>query len=179
MKPAEIIRFFDEFLLKRSKRFEAVCIGGTALALLKVISRETRDCDVLSPVIPDDIKELSKEFAREVSGQGLLLQEGWLNNGPSSLIRDLPPGWEGKTVLIYEGEAIRLYTLGRSDFLRSKLFALCDRAVDGADCLALEPKREELLRILPWLSERDGNPDWPEHVRETLAELAKILGYEL
>lgn len=168
MKPAEIVKHFDEFLLARDKRFEAICIGGAALSLLGVISRETRDCDVLAPEIPADIKLMSEAFAAEVSKGGTPLQRDWLNNGPASLVRDLPSDWQTRTVLVFQGRALTLFTLGRADLLKSKLFALCDRAVDRPDCLALNPRKEELLELLPWLSELDANPLWPEHVRETL-----------
>ena len=59
------------------------------------------------------------------------------------------------------------------------LFAMCDRAIDIADCLKLKPTAKELKNALPWLVEKDGNPDWPEHVNNTLNHLAKELGYEL
>ena len=179
MEPKHIIELFDRFLAARSCPFEAVCIGGTALALLGVVTRETQDCDVLSPLIPEQIKKLSAEFAREVSGSGLPLKMDWLNNGPQSLLRDLPAGWADRLQLAFKGSALTLRTLGRNELLQSKLFALCDRAVDRADCIALNPTRAELTSILPWLEQRDANPQWPQHVRETLTELATALGYEL
>jgi len=46
MNPHDVITRFDEFLAERELRLEAVVIGGTALALLGVIDRPTRDCDV-------------------------------------------------------------------------------------------------------------------------------------
>ncbi len=94
MEPKRIIELFDRYLVDRSCVFEAVCIGGTALALLGVITRETQDCDVLSPVIPEPIKLFSEEFAREISASGLTVKSDWLNNGPHSLLRDLESGWE-------------------------------------------------------------------------------------
>ena len=55
MDPATIIAAFDAFLAERGLRFEAVVIGGTALNLLGVVRRTTRDCDVLHPEIPPDV----------------------------------------------------------------------------------------------------------------------------
>ena len=63
------------------------------------------------------------------------------------------------------------------DLLRSKLFALCDRALDLPDCVALAPTPGELDAILPWLEERDGNPEWPTHVRAVLDDFARRLGH--
>ncbi|HMG57353.1 MAG TPA: hypothetical protein VK601_27830, partial [Kofleriaceae bacterium] len=77
----------------------------------------------------------------------------------------------------FSGVAIELRCLGRMDLLRSKLFALCDRGFDLGDCLALTPAADELAAILPWLEQQDGNPDWPAHVRATLADLGTRLGH--
>jgi hypothetical protein len=177
MKPTEIIQRFDTFLAERGRNFRAVCIGGTAL--LGIVSRETQDCDILVPQIPPEVKRLSEEFAAITTDSGIALQKEWLNNGRATLTRDLPPGWEQHVVTIFQGRALTLQTLGRADLLKSKLFALCDRAVDHQDCLRLDPIREELLELLPWLEQRDGNPQWPEHVKNVLDDLARERGYEL
>ncbi len=63
------------------------------------------------------------------------------------------------------------------DLLRSKVFSLCDRAIDITDCVALAPSREELDEIRPWLVERDANPGWPDHVEHVLADLGRRLGH--
>lgn len=78
---------------------------------------------------------------------------------------------------MFEGEAITLRCLGRPDLLKSKLFALCDRAIDLADCLALKPTAEELADALPWALGQDTNPGWPDHVRETFEDLGRRLGH--
>jgi len=38
---------------------------------------------------------------------------------------------------VFRGEAIELHTQGRSDLLKAKVFALCDRGFDLPDCVAL------------------------------------------
>lgn len=174
MKPNEMIPVFDKFLKKKGLSFDAVIIGGTALSILGVISRETRDCDVLYPDIPDDILSASKEFAELHK-----LETNWLNNGPATLTRDLPEGWLLRSQDIFKGEALNLKTLGREDLLCTKLFAFCDRGFDFDDCLKLKPSKKELLKIRAWVTECDTNPDWPEHVNSTFDELAKKLGHEL
>jgi hypothetical protein len=173
MNPKQMIAQFDDFLVERKLEFEAVVVGGTALALLGVISRETRDCDILIPELPEKVKEASQDFAKHVSEKGLPLDRNWLNNGPSSLIQDLPSGWMNRTHPLFSGKAIHLRSLGRLDLLRSKLFALCDRSLDLQDCIALRPTQKEIDLILPWLKERDGNPDWSEHVENTCHDLIR------
>ncbi len=176
MKPAETIAEFDRFLAARGLELEAVIIGGAALGLLGVVSRETRDRDILHPALPEEVAAAAREFASKRSQP---LDEDWLNDKPSSLTRDLPPGWEQRLQPVFEGEAIRFQTLGRMDLLRSKIFALCDRGIDIGDCVALAPSAAELGEVGPWLEDRDGNPMWPEHVREVVDDLRKRLGHGL
>lgn len=177
MRPRETLTAFDRFLEDRALRLDAVVIGGTALNLLGVVSRPTKDCDVLHPALPPAIAEAAREFAALQRAAGEALQDDWLNNGPQSLVSQLPAGWQERLQTVFTGAALELRCLGREDLLRSKLFALCDRGIDLRDCVALAPTARELRAIRPWLETQDANPDWPAHVRETFADLAKRLGH--
>lgn len=169
---------FDAFLAERRLTLRATVIGGAALQLMGVIERPTKDCDVLDPELPEPIREAAELFAATGVG-GQQLERAWLNNGPSSLIRALPPQWSQRLQPLYSGAALEIVTLGREDFLRSKLFALVDRNIDLPDCVALAPSHAELHTLLPWLDEQDANPDWPRYVRVVLGNLAQELGYGL
>lgn len=177
MRPLETLTAFDAFLASRALRLDAVVIGGTALNLLGVVSRPTKDCDVLHPTLPPAVAEAAREFAAAQRAAGAVLNDDWLNNGPESLISQLPPDWQERLQSVFTGAAITLRCLGREDLLRSKLFALCDRGIDLGDCMALAPTAEELRVILPWVEFQDGNSNWPAHVRETFADLGKRLGH--
>ena len=126
---------------------EAIIVVGTALNLLGYISRQTRDVDIIAPELSDGQKQTSKDFAKTIPN----LWEDWLNNGPSSVTDILPVGWEVRVQDAYQGMAIRLKTLERSDLLKTKLFAYCDRGTDLADCLAMSPNSEELHDALNWV----------------------------
>ncbi len=108
MLPKEIITKFDDFLAKRELSLEAVVIGGAALGLLGIVSRHTRDCDILHPKLPDAIISAAKEFAATVRKEGEPLQDDWLNNGPHSVGDLLPVGWQDRLRPIYKGGAIAL-----------------------------------------------------------------------
>ncbi|HWX55973.1 MAG TPA: DUF6036 family nucleotidyltransferase [Verrucomicrobiae bacterium] len=177
MDTGEILKLFDRHLAKSGLRLDAVVIGGAALNLLGVVSRFTKDCDILYPEIPKDVADASRVFAAEVRRTGEILQDDWLNNGPASLAGHLRPQWQERLQTVFTGAAIHLRCPGRSDFLCAKLFALCDRGIDLGDCLALAPTAAELSHILPWLAEQDANPDWPAHVRSTLEDLGRRLGH--
>jgi Nucleotidyltransferase of unknown function (DUF6036) len=171
MKPKQTIGDFDAFLVERGLSLEAVVIGGAALGLLGVVSRQTRDCDILHPQLPVGIKKAAVEFAKFRCSEGDFLADDWLNNGPALLADVLPSGWKDRLQIAYEGDAITLHCLGRMDLLRSKLFALCDRGIDLQDCVALAPTNNELGEIEPWLTDQDTNSDWPAHARATLEDL--------
>jgi len=173
MKPGDITQLFDEFLKVKELKFEAIIIGGAALALQKVISRETIDIDCLDPKIPTKILEAAAKFRSE--HPELLLAEKWLNNGPDSLVRDLPKGWRERSVSLYKGKAIHFFTLGRNDLLKTKLYAYCDRGDDFNDCLALKPSAQELDEAYEWVAYQDTNPLWPEHVKEQFSRLKRAL----
>ncbi len=43
----------------------------------------------------------------------------------------------------------------------------------------MNPTADELADLLPWLEVRDLHPDWPDHVRATVSDLARRLGHGL
>lgn len=85
MRPREILTDFDRYLARRGLRLDAVIVGGAALNLLGLVSRPTKDCDVLDPVLSQEVAEAARAFAAEVREGGEVLDDGWLNNGPASL----------------------------------------------------------------------------------------------
>jgi hypothetical protein len=86
MNPNEIIPQFDAFLAERGLRLEAIATGGAALALLGIIHRETRDCDLVEPPLTEDLRQAAVAFAAEIRSRGEILRDDWLNNGPASLV---------------------------------------------------------------------------------------------
>ena len=177
MQPRQTIEAFDRYLAERDLRLSAVVLGGAALSLLGVITRATADCDVMHPAIPPAVAAAARAFAAERTASGEPLDAGRFNNGPASLASVLPPGWEERLRPLFAGAALELRCLGRADLLRSKLFALCDRALDLGDCMALAPTATELAELTGWLEYQDANREWPAHVRATLADLARRLGH--
>lgn len=91
MDARAIIPEFDAYLASRGLRLRAIVIGGAALQLMDVIACPTNDCDVLDPTLPAEILQAADDFAKLHSVEGLTV--GWLNNGPASLVRNLPQTW--------------------------------------------------------------------------------------
>lgn len=179
MKPADLIPQFDAFLAERGLALEGIAVGGAALALLGLINRETRDFDLLDPPLAAEVQEASQVFAASIRASGEILGPDWLNNGPAALGALLPDGWKERLQPLYQGKAVRLWTLASQDLLLTKVFALCDRGLDLGDCLAMRPKPEELAWAVAWVAAQDLNPDWPAHVHATLKDLGVRLGHDL
>lgn len=177
MLPRPTIKAFDTWLAARSLRLDAIVVGGSALALLGITDRQTRDFDILDPELPEEISSEAREFAAHLRAEGIELGDDWLNNGPRQLAAALPDGWRRRIQVVFTGAALTMAVIGRTDLLKTKLFALCDRGTDLADCIALAPTTNELKEAEPWLIEQDGNPRWPDHVRATLEDLQGRLGH--
>ena len=177
MFPRPTIEAFDRHLLGLGLCFEGVVIGGSALGLMGIIQRPTRDFDILVPELPPAIALAARDFAKAQRVAGVDLLDEWLDNGPIQLGDVLPVGWRGRVQRIFEGQVLVLSTLGRPDFLKSKPFALCDRGTDLPDVIALAPSAKELAECLPWLEVQDANELWPAHVRVAVADLARRLGH--
>jgi Nucleotidyltransferase of unknown function (DUF6036) len=96
MQPRDVLKSFDAYLAERSLQLDAVVIGGAALNLLGVVSRPTKDCDILHPETPPEIARAARNFAAACRRAGQVLQDDWLNNGPASLAQQLPEHWQAR-----------------------------------------------------------------------------------
>ena len=168
------IEEFDKYLNKQSLQFEAIIIGGAALSILHIISRMTEDVDCIEPEIPLEIKRASADFIKRNPQFGLN-PEKFLNNGPISIINFLPKDWRERTILIFKGEALTFYTLGRTDLLKTKLDAMVHRGRDMEDVIAMKPSKKELEECLEWVLAVDGGEHWPAMVKESFNELRSKL----
>jgi len=177
MEPRGTLAAFDHYLVAQALRFEGIVSGGTALNLLGILFRPVKECAVVHPRLPEEIRAAARAFAADRRRDGEALADEWLNNGPAVLAKQLPDAWEKRTEGAFRGAALKLQSLCREDFLRVQLFALCDRGLDLADCLAVTPTADELATLLPWVEQQDLNPDWPTHVRATFADLGKNLDH--
>src|SRR3569832_2884600 len=110
MRPRPTIEAFDRHLAALGLRLDAVVIGGSALALLGVTTRQTRDFDILAPELPREIADAAREFAQAQRRLGIDLMDDWLNNGPMQVGDVLPEAWQLRTRPVFEGRALVLTT---------------------------------------------------------------------
>src|SRR5210317_1201219 len=106
MLPRPTIEAFDAHLAESELRLEAVVVGGSALALIGVTDRQTRDFDILHPELPEEIAEAAREFAAHIRGEGVELADDWLNNGPMQLADVLPDGWRLRVQVAFTGASL-------------------------------------------------------------------------
>lgn len=138
----EILTELDQELTAASEQRTLVVCGGGALLAVDVISRTTRDIDVITPELDPVLQKIAAEVGKRHG-----LEPGWLNNGPASLARDLQQGWRERTTLIYRGRSLVMESLGRRDLLATKLFAFCDRdEQDLEDILQMKISWSEMPR---------------------------------
>ncbi len=139
-----------------------VVCGGTALSALGLVSRTTKDVDVLGQVeIIDGKIRITKinEFpcwlkeAANTVGRDFDLPENWLNLGPASqLDTGLPDGFEERLIKKRYGTFLTVYFISRVDQIFFKLYAALDRGdYHVQDLFALKPTFKEMEEATQWI----------------------------
>lgn len=187
--PANIEEIFkalnSQIGLAGGEPISLVVIGGTALAALELVSRSTRDVDVLGELIlterPSVIKEIEKFpdwliDAAEKVRRDFNLPDNWLNYGPTSQVRTgLPDGFQNRLVERKYGSYLQIFFCDRLGQIYFKLYASIDRGgYHVQDLAALSPSDEELLAASRWTLTQDTS----EIFKELLKEFLKQHGYE-
>jgi hypothetical protein len=173
--------------LNGSGTFTIVVCGGTALNAMQLISRTTKDVDIVALMDSNnqlaDPAPLPQELliaAREVADT-LKFPLDWLNNGPSSgdggLFRmGLPDGFKARIVKNYQGEKLTVYVISRLDQVHFKLYAAIDQfgGYHASDLKQLNPSDAELFGAVRWATAHDPS----EGFRQTAKLFLREFGYE-
>jgi len=162
-----------------------VVIGGTALAAMGLVSRTTKDVDVIGEFFPNEdpphVKEIERfpdwliEAAEKVR-RDFDLAENWLNFGPTSQIRTgLPEEFQDRLVEKKYGDFLRIFFCDRLDQIHFKLYASIDRGgYHVQDLVALDPTGLELLTASRWALTQDVSITFKELLKDFLSQQ----GYE-
>lgn len=164
-------------------RFRLVVCGGTALLAMGLLTRSTRDVDIVALADPSggliDPAPLPKPLvaaAREVA-EDLQLSADWLNNGPSSgdggLFRlGLPAGLAERTEWRSFGGFLDVGFVSRFDQIHFKLYAAVDQfgGYHAADLQALAPTDAELITAAAWSRAHDPSPAYRQGLCAFLEE---------
>ena len=171
----EVLNQFDDQLTKEKVEFNGIVVGASALVLLGIIDRMTRDIDLINNSIPQKVRDQIEIFAKKNIG----LDSNWINCSSAVLRKNLQPGWESRLREIFRGKSLRLQTLSRKDLLITKLIGYCDRGTDIYDCIGMKPSQKELKTSFHWVRQQDSEKRWPKHVQKCFVELSRRLNYEL
>ena len=157
-----------------------VVIGGSALIALGIVSRTTKDMDIMAGVDPwrglVDPRPLSQALLRAAGkvAQELQLDTHWLNTGPADQIQaGLPVGFLSRLTRRDYGPYLTIFYPDRFDLIHLKLFAVIDQGPGRhvSDLKALQPTEDELLLSARWVLTQDAGDVFPQIVRNTLTSL--------
>ncbi len=163
--------------------FEIVVCGGSALQVLGLVDRTTKDVDILALArtsrnilsllpaepLPPTVVEAAHIVARDFG-----LSEDWLNPGPTDLLsQGLPDGLVGRLHSRRFGRKLIVHFIDRFDQICLKTYA----AINGggmhhlADLRALKPSEEEMLAAARWCLTQDASEVFPALVRSFLEKV--------
>lgn len=165
---------------------ELLVCGGSALNVLGLVQRATKDVDILAYVKRSKTGEVSLVRADPL-GQELItasmkvardfnLPENWLNSGPTSATDlGLPDGIMERVITRKFGQKLNVHFLGRYDQIHFKLYAAVDQGAGKHfdDLLALNPTADELERAARWTMSHDVS----EGYRQVLKGLLGHMGF--
>jgi len=166
-----------------------VVYGGSALNVLNIASRTTRDIDVLATVeeTPAGVvlrhdRPLPKEFCEVVAevGRDLGLDDDWLNMGPKDVLesygapKGLTERWERREY----GPSLTVYFVSRIDQVHLKLLAAADPKAEPRHMedlfIRIRPTTEEVRAAVMWLLDRKTSAWFRGNVRR----IVEGLGYD-
>ncbi len=173
-----------QLLGERGLRYELFAIGGGALHLLGLISRPTRDIDVVGLV--SDAKVIAVDplpapllHAIEDIAALFRLPRDWVNAGPRSLLDlGLPEGSLERAHQRTWGGLV-LHIADRRDQIFFKLYAAVDqgpRSKHFEDLQRLEPTADELRAASEWAQSQDPSDGFGHELRAALRDLGVVDG---
>jgi len=167
--------------------FELLVCGGSALNILGLVERATRDVDVLAYVKRGKRGEISVIKAEPLKAElsvaaakiarDFNLPDTWLNAGPASAVDlGLPNGIMDRVVTRRFGQKLTINFLGRYDQIHFKLYAAVDQGAGKHldDLLALKPTSDEIEQAARWSMTHDVL----EGFKQGLKGLLNYLGFK-
>ncbi|MCK5505187.1 MAG: nucleotidyl transferase AbiEii/AbiGii toxin family protein [Thermodesulfovibrionia bacterium] len=160
---------------------EMVVCGGSALNVLSLVSRTTKDVDIVAfteidaegkvclkraDPFPPELVEASEKVGKDFN-----LPETWLNPGPTSAVDSgLPEGLMDRVETIQFGKTLTIHFLSRHDQICFKLYAAADQGAGKHynDLLSLNPTSQELEEAARWSMTHDVSDSYKRIIKELL-----------
>lgn len=159
--------------------YDLVVVGGSGLLALGLVTRPTRDVDVVALREDDTLRPIDPlpealRIARDRVARDFRLPEDWLNAGPASLLDfGLPEGFLGRAQRRDHGTALTVWYASRFDQIHFKLYATVDQGAGKheTDLRAMDPTDEELLAAARWTRTHDPSAGYRMVLGQVLAAL--------
>lgn len=178
-RAAQLLKALGEQLARADVAYELVVVGGSALLALGLVTRSTKDVDVVAlrsgPILrpanplPDPLLVARDRVARDFQ-----IPADWLNDGPASLLTfGLPDGFLSRAQRDDCGSALTVWYASRLDQIHLKLSATVDQGPGKheSDLRALNPTEDELLTAARWTLTHDPSPGYRLVLDQALAAL--------
>jgi hypothetical protein len=175
----QAIHELGNLLSDKQQHYEVVVIGGGGLLLLGLITRPTRDLDLVACIDQGQFitaKPLPQPLTQAIKEVGVAFDfpQDWMNNGPWQIFEmGLPEGFKKRLDTKRYG-GLTVHLAGRFDQICFKLYAAVDQGSDSkhfADLKLLQPTKAELDEAERWCKTHD--------VSEGFAELMSGIKSEL
>jgi hypothetical protein len=178
----DLLNALGEQLAAHGEHYILAVVGGSALLALGLVSRATKDVDVLAIVedrglvsaqpLPAALLDAAHTVARDFG-----LSDDWLNPGPTSLLDlGLPDGFYERAQHRAYGPGLEILFASRVDQIHLKLYATVDQGAGKHfdDLEALQPTEQELLDAARWSRSHDPS----EGYRSVLARVLAHFGVD-
>lgn len=173
-----LLSALGEHLGLTGHEYDLIVIGGSALLALGLVSRSTRDVDVVALTgrtgleealpLPEPLSEACARVARDFG-----LPDDWLNSAAAAdmLRLGLPDGFVKRLTRREYGPSLTVRYASRIDQIHFKLHATVDRGGGKhfADLQALAPSQDELLIAARWTRTHDPSEGYLGVLIEVLA----------
>jgi hypothetical protein len=173
----QLLNALGEQLASRGESYTLAVAGGSALLALGLISRSTRDVDILAIVennelvsaqpLPATLLDAAHTVARDFG-----LPDDWLNSGPTSLLDlGLPDGFYERAQHRIYGPGLEILFASRVDQIHLKLYATVDQGAGKHldDLEALQPTHQELLDAAHWSRSHDPSEGYLGVLKQVLS----------
>jgi hypothetical protein len=175
----QALTVLGDVLYDKRLHFEVVAIGGGGLLLLGMISRSTKDVDLVALVDQGSFisaKHLPSPLLEAIGevGSALQLGDNWINTGPADLFSmGLPDGFADR-MSTHNYKGLTLHLAGRFDQVCFKLYASVDQGPGSkhfSDLKMLKPTQTELEIAASWCKTHDVSEEFATTLEKALAML--------
>lgn len=181
-----VLSALGEQLAARSKaQIDLLVCGGSALQALRLVTRSTKDVDVVALVsqnpahglemstaqpLPPALIEAASKVARDFQ-----LKDDWLNPGPTSALEfGLPAGVLERAQVCEYGNRLTVRFISRFDQIHFKLYAAVDQGGKHYDDLRkLSPAADELEQAARWSMTHDVSEGYRGELKRILKEMGR------